>query len=192
MFKRQSPNFGECTDEYLMQLVCQGKRQAFEQLYERYNTKLLYFAGGFIADRSQCEDLVQELFLKIIEKPQLFDSNKKFSVWIFVLCANLCKQNLRNHKNRQRILNENIKPFAENSYKQQNQYDKQGLKNKINEVLLLLSEKERSLYLLRYEQEHSIAEIAEILELPEGSVKSGLFYLLKKFALHLKEYSYEH
>lgn len=48
--------------------------------------------------------------------------------------------------------------------------------------------KEKTIYTLRFEQELSIKEIADIMNIPEGTVKSGIYYLLKKFTPHLKDF----
>ena len=58
-------------------------------------------------------------------------------------------------------------------------------------MLTQLNEKEQRIFKLRFEQDLPIKEIAEILSIPEGSVKSGIYYLLKKMSHKLKEFRYE-
>src|SRR4051812_47301468 len=103
----------ELPDEQLMQLICKGGRGAFETLYDRYFNKLVWFAQGFTDDVQQAEDLVQDVFIKVIERPEKFDATKKFSTWIYVVTSNLCKQNIRNRKNRLRIIEQNAAPLTE-------------------------------------------------------------------------------
>ena len=59
-------------DEQLMQMLCGGNRKAFELLYDRYFDKLVWFAFGFVNDRQKAEDVVQEVFLKVIVCKLLF------------------------------------------------------------------------------------------------------------------------
>ncbi len=188
MFLSKKIDFSTLSDERLMEFVSKGERSAFEILYDRYFKKLVWFAKGFVEDLHIAEDLVQDVFVKIIEKPELFNTDKKFSTWVYVVTANLCKQTLRNQKNRLRILEENKN--TEISEPSINSLDSKALKERIHQVYKTLSDKERNLYTLRFEQELSIAETAEIMDIPEGSVKSGIYYLLKKFANHLKEYNH--
>jgi RNA polymerase sigma-70 factor, ECF subfamily len=178
------------SDEALMQAMSKGNRKAFEVLYDRYYLKLLHFAKRLLyEDESLAEDLVQDVFLKIIQQPESYKAPALFSTWIYTLVKNKCFNHLRNEQNRRRLL-EAIPPFIQGEWPHATEDQKQ-LKQEIQRVFHSLSDKEKSLYLLRFEEELSVKKIAEITELPEGSVKSGIFYLLKKFALQLKAYSYE-
>lgn len=178
-------------DEQLMQMLCGGNRKAFELLYDRYFDKLVWFAFGFVNDRQKAEDVVQEVFLKVIEKPEQFDSTKKFSTWVYTVTGNVCRQVLRNEQNRLRILKDNVTPGLEKNTVMNHANDQNYLREKVKNTFETLNEKEKNIYLLRFEQELSIKEIAEIIQIPEGSVKSGIYYLLKKFANNLKEFSHE-
>lgn len=191
MFGTKPIHFSSLHDEELMEWMSKGESKAFETLYGRYFNKLVWFARSFVDDIPHSEDLVQEVFLKLIERPELFDRNKKFSTWIYVVTSNRCKQALRDEKNRLRILEENVLPFKSAFSESHANSDLILLKEKIQMLHNKLSDKERAIYTLRFEQELSIKDIALILELPEGSIKSGIYYLLKKFANHLKEFNHE-
>lgn len=189
MFKRKAREFKSVNDEELMVLSSTGNRLAFDELYERYFSKLVWFANGILDDREAAKDIVQEVFIIIIEKPGKFDVTRKFSTWVYVVTSNLSKQHLRNKKNRERILNEN-KP-QHTSVTTDQSIELKQFNQQIQQINKELSDKEKAIYELRFIQELGIREIAEILAIPEGSVKSGLFYLLKKYAHHLKEFKHE-
>lgn len=191
MFGIKRISYSELTDEELMHRTSKGEKRAFELLYDRYFNKLVWFARGFVSDVQHAEDLVQEVFIKLIERPELFDNEKRFSTWIYVITSNRCKQVLRNEKNRLRILEENVFPFKAQFSEAQLNSDLEVLRERIEVLLEELSDKERAIYTLRIEQELSIKDIALILELPEGSIKSGIYYLLKKLAIHLKDFNHE-
>lgn len=191
MFGINRISYSELTDEQLMHRISQGEKKAFEVLYDRYFNKLVWFAGGFVSNVQRAEDLVQEVFIKLIERPELFNNEKRFSTWIYVITSNRCKQVLRDEKNRLRILEENVLPFKAQFSESELNSDLAVLKERIQILLEQLSEKERAIYTLRIEQELSIKDIALILELPEGSIKSGIYYLLKKLAIHLKDFNHE-
>lgn len=143
-------------------------------------------------NEQKAEDFVQDVFIKLIERPGQFDRTKRFSTWVYVITANRCRQGLRDEKNRLRILEENVFPFKETSTQPAYASDLNFLKERIRGVYSGFSEKEKNIYTLRFEEDMSIREIAEILEIPEGSVKSGIYYLLKKFAHHLKDFNHEY
>jgi RNA polymerase sigma-70 factor (ECF subfamily) len=168
-----------------MQLLKDGNSQAFEVLYERYFDKLTWFAQQFTFELHAAEDIVQEVFMKLIERPQLFDTQKTFSTWIFTLVANRGRNYIRDHKNRQELLHKNsheaithIQPI----------FDYQKLTAELAKALQAMPEKDRSIFHLRFEQELPIKEIASITQIPEGTVKSSIFYLLKKLSQKLKDF----
>ncbi len=179
------------SDEELMQMICKGNRAAFESLYHRYFNKLVYFSKRILFDdQAVAEDLVQEVFIKIIDKPELFDKQRVFSTWVYTMTRNLCFNHTRNELNRKKLLDVNLQ-VKEHTHTQPKN-DLHLLKHKINDVYKGLSEKEKLIFVLRFEHDLSIKEIAQIGDMPEGSVKSGIYYLLKKVAVQLKDFRYEY
>ena len=73
-----------------------GEERAFQELVERYQTRLLNFIYRTIGDRERGEDLVQEVFIRVYRHMARFDRSKKFSTWIYTIASNLAKNELRN------------------------------------------------------------------------------------------------
>src|SRR4026209_2606666 len=73
-----------------------GEERAFQELVERYQTRLLNFIYRTIGDREKSEDLVQEVFIRVYRHLHRFDSTKKFSTWAYTIASNLAKNELRN------------------------------------------------------------------------------------------------
>ena len=177
------------SDEELMQALSKGNRKAFELLYDRYFARLVNFCKRILYDNEPlAEDIVQEVFVKIIHQPNLFDTSKVFSTWVYTMAKNQCLNQLRNEQNRKQLLQKNYS--LSDSMLSHNNADAEILKKKIAEVFATLNDKEKAIYVLRFEQELSIKEIAEIVDIPEGSVKSGIFYMLKKMKVQLKDYTH--
>lgn len=178
MFKKKYKNH---TDEDLMQFIKNGKEAAFDELYARYANKLYgYFYKMLWQDDEKANDFTQEVFLKIIEKPHLFDVSKRFSTWIFTMANNLCKNEYRKNTNQQKAYN----GF---SYLQEDlvEYDFKKMDNtlfinKINEAIETLEASQKACFLLRYKEELSINEISKIVNCPEGTVKSRIYHATKK------------
>jgi RNA polymerase sigma-70 factor (ECF subfamily) len=187
---RKKPHF--TTDEERMDAIRRGDRLAFEQLYDLYFDKLVWFARGFLTDVQQAEDVVQEVFMRIIEEPERFENGRRFSTWIYTLTGNACRNQLRNARNRSRIIEENPDIFEAKHVEMPVPDSDTDFRNQqIREAFESLSDKEKNLFILRFEEEYSIPEIAGLVQIPEGSVKSGLFYLLKKLSTRLKKYVHE-
>ncbi len=183
--KNKKSSIKHLNDESLMKALSYGNSEALEVLYDRYFDKLTWFAQQFTSNLQIAEDLVQEVFMKIIESPNSYDSNKTFSTWIYTLVANKSKNYLRDTKNRQMLLESQNIP---NSTQMHSNIDYQKLENELQKAILEMKDKDKTIYHLRFEQELPIKEIALITQIPEGTVKSSIFYLLKKLSQKLKDF----
>ncbi len=173
------------TDEELMQLITlRGNEKAFEALYDRYHQKLQWFSRRITGNKEQAEDIVQDTFIKLIDKPQAFNPAQKFSTWIYTVVNNASLSAIKNESNRARLIDEHY--VQTDSTLMKHQYDASLIRQTINTIYGELNEKEKMVFVLRFEQDLSIKEISGIAQLPEGSVKSCLFYLLKKIDKQLK------
>ncbi|MCG9879545.1 MAG: sigma-70 family RNA polymerase sigma factor [Bacteroidia bacterium] len=179
-------NIDFASDEQLMGELNNGNKFAFEQLYDRYFNKLVFFANGHIKDQIKSEDIVQEVFVKIIENPQLFNTNYTFSTWIYTMVLNRCKNTYRDQMNRQQLLqNQRASSITEMHSKR----DYELLNQEISNCLIHMSEKDKRIYELRFQEEMSLTEISKLTELPVGTVKSSLHYIIKKLAQKLKPFT---
>ena len=170
------------TDETLYEQLLQGNKLAFRTLYERYFDKLCRFAQQF--NIAETEDIVQEVFIKVIEQPQHFNTQKRFSTWVYTAVANKCKNALRDQENRARIMANNTATYNTELHAN---YDVKYYKKELGIIFKQLTDKEKHLFVLKFEHKEDTKAIAHILGIPEGSVKSGLFYLLKKISTHLNQ-----
>ena len=173
------------SDEVLMQrLIELHDRLAFEQLYDRYAGKLIHYCKRMVLSKESAEDIVHEAFVRLIENPGAFDPKQRFSTWMYTIAHHLCLNTIRNQQNRERLTN--LYYRTEEEQYMQTGIDAQKIKTSINTLFKQLSEKEQTIFVLRFEHELPVKEIAQITNIPEGSVKSCLFYLLQKFSTHLK------
>ncbi len=187
-------NYKKQKDEKLMQRLQNGDVRAFDELYERYSKRLLHFFYRMLGkDQEKSQDFLQDLFLKVIEKPQLFNTDKRFSTWLFTIAHNMCKNEYRRLKVRvngqQYIGNFNVTAADVVLPNIERQLDNSQFKGLVLEQLESMSEAKRSTFLLRYQEHFSIKEIGEILECSEGTVKSRLFYTTKMLAERLQAYN---
>src|SRR5918998_310444 len=85
-----------------------GEERAFQELVDRYQTRLLNFVYRTIGDREKAEDLVQEVFIRVYRHLHRFDASKKFSTWIYTIASNLAKNELRNRSRNPLVLFQTI------------------------------------------------------------------------------------
>ena len=174
-------------DEDLMRLVQGGSERALTELYRRYSQRLLrYFFRMLWREEEKAQDFLHDLFLRIIERPAMFDVDRRFSTWIYSVAFNMCKNEYR----KQAIAKAHHGQVKVNGSHETEQPDLDHREfQKRLERVLEAEEDDKNLFVLRYELELSLAEIAAILNCPEGTVKSKLFYLKKRLSQRLQVYN---
>jgi len=163
-----------------MILIQDGDHRAFENLYERYAHRLNgFFYKMLWSDREMAEDKVHDLFTRIIDRPELYKLDYDVKPWLFRIASNMCKNayRKRSFENGYREQLEEEKIFISPIERKIDENIQSGM---LNEALDKLDEDRRTMFLLRYQQDLSLKEIAAIFDLPEGTIKSRIFYI-KKF-----------
>ena len=171
-----------------MILLSKGEKRAFDELYKRYSKKITYYFFKMLyQDKEKAEDFTHDLFLKLIEKPECFDVTKKFSNWIYFVASNMCKNEYRRNASKDR----NVKDLDLNKVLNNETCISISLENKdflknLNYELMKMDEEFALTFILKYQENLSIKEISEILNCPEGTVKSRLFNIILKLSERLK------
>lgn len=186
------PKYQEMTDESLMIAISKGDQRAFDQIYARYSGPLLgYFIRLLWKDREKAEDFVHDIFAKIIKKPELFDPTRSFKTWIYSVANNMCKNEYKKQevrKNTSNGLDESYGVKDHNANVFSEVFDNQ-FKGEFEKSLEDLDVKHSEVFKLRHIEGLSIKEIAEILEISDGTVKSRLFYATKYLASSLEAFN---
>ena len=173
------------TDEQLMLLVQQGHTEAMTLLYRRYARALLrYFFRMLWKKESLAQDFLHDLFLKVIERADQFKEGHRFSTWLYSSAYNMCKNEYRKQAFRRAVHeSEMAEPISDNLHDDLVQKE---FRQALDDALNAFDEDDKNLFVLRHELEMPIDEIATLLGVPGGTVKSRLFYLKKKLAVQLQ------
>ncbi len=186
------PQYRSLSDEALMIAIRKGDQRAFNEIYERYSGPLLgYFIRMLWKDREKAEDFVHDIFAKIIKKPELFDPERKFKTWIYSVANNMCKNEYKKQEVRKNTTN-GLDEFYAVSDENSNVFGEVQdvfFRAEFEESMNSLDEKHSEVFKLRHMDGLSIKEIAEVLEISDGTVKSRLFYATKYLAESLKEFN---
>lgn len=181
------------SDERLFASVKRGDATAFDELYQRYSYRLLHYLVRMLGgNEARAQDLLQDVFLKVIEKRALFTEARSFSSWIFTIACNRCKNEYRSRDIRSEVeYNETGSKATRSEFESDifDQLEWRHFYNELHNVLKLFDDDQRSAFLLRFQDNMSISEIALIQNCPEGTVKSRLHYALKKIARYLKAFN---
>jgi len=170
-------------DELLVLRCQEGDAAAFEPLVQRWQERLWRHAWRLTGDADAAWDAVQEGWIAISRGlPRLHDP-AAFPAWAYQIVSHKCRDWLR-RRNRQRRSDE--------VYGQQ--IDQQGATARarddyadLQEALAQLSGTDRAILSLRYEDQFSTAEIAAILDIPEGTVKSRLYHARQRLRKFLED-----
>jgi RNA polymerase sigma-70 factor (ECF subfamily) len=185
------PTYHKATDEELMSMLIKSDQRAFDEIYQRYAGPLLhYFMRMLWRDREKAEDLVHDLFAKIIRKPDYFDPEKSFKTWVYSVACNMCKNEYKKKEVRKGFSNglDLHYALADKSTNVLSDVEDAFFKEALNDQLNNLDDKHREAFTLRHVEGLSVKEIAEVLGINEGTVKSRVFYAIKSLAANLKEF----
>ncbi len=166
----------------LVSEVLSGNRKAFVQLIKQYEGLVLHIVTPLIGINEDREDICQDVFIKVYEKLRTFQFNSKLSTWIGNIAYNTSINYLQKKKN---ILLGNI-TSPENELSQleienieMDNPEKISIRHEdieqLNKSINMLMELQKTILLLFYQDEMSLAEIGKVLEMPLNTVKSHLY-----------------
>lgn len=175
-------NLNELTDEELiLEFQKNDTERAFEILVQRYKNPLTNFVFRYLGDYESCVDVVQETMIKVYRYKDTYQSIAKFSTWIYTIAGNLAKTELQRRKRRTILSinafgkdNDETYEIPDEDYRPDNLTDS-GIKDEIiQKAFLKVSDAYRQAVILRDIQELSYEEIAEIMGITVGTVKSRI------------------
>jgi len=158
-------------DELLVIKCQQGDKEAFDELVERWQKRLWHYAFHVTGSESAAWDIVQETWYGIIKGIRKLDNATVFPRWAFRIANNKCADWLRRKRRQEHLNNELTKQIQKEPYEKQNGDEKTA---SLRSAIEKLSPDRRALLALRYHEGFDIAQIAEIIGVPEGTVKSRL------------------
>lgn len=183
---------GKITDEELVARVKQGDIASFEVLVERYEKPLFYYARQVLMDSDCAEDAVQEAFLLAYKNIQGFDVKRKFSSWIYRIVHNESINLLRARK-KVTVLDEAVEVAWEGDLAQsvRKKLDSPESVRILRKAFEKIPSKYREVVYLRFYQEKSYEEIAEIMHLPVNTVGTYLSRAKQSLRWEMKDVNLE-
>lgn len=139
------------------------------QLYRRYRAKALAIARRILGDADEAEDVVQEVFIRLCAGTGRFDGKASYSTWLYRVMVNSSINTLRARRRRERLSQVAAPPLTP-----EEQVSGRELRRHFESALEEVSERHRQVLWLREVRGLSYPEIAGLLRIPEGTVKSAL------------------
>jgi RNA polymerase sigma-70 factor, ECF subfamily len=188
---------GPAADEVLMLRYKEGDLEAFEILLERYQQPLFTFVFRFCNDYHQAEDLVQEVFLRLIKSAKTYEPKAKFSTYIYTFAHNICVDNFRRSKKRKTTsLSQPIDVEQELTFEDtvkdehanpEKEYRQRTLEKALQEAVSELPEEQREVFLLREQMNLPFEEIARVVGCLPSTAKSRMRYALQSIRQKLEK-----
>jgi RNA polymerase sigma-70 factor (ECF subfamily) len=177
-------------DNELMKRVAGADQAAFTELYNRWAGKIRYFFLRLYGyDYDTADDRTQDTFLKVLEHAKKFDADQNFSPWLYAIACNLYKNDMRRRKLDQHFREAAIAETSVVMPAADRKMEIQSSVKLVHQYLEKLDPEVKTIFLLRHAGELTIPEIARATGCPEGTVKSRLFYAMKKMSENLQPHT---
>lgn len=189
----------ETNDLELVDRVQSGDQEAFQQLVEKYQRKVYSICYGMLKDSEESLDVSQEVFIKVYRYLEKFNRESSFYTWLYRITVNMCIDHIRKNSRVHKVEyddrlehegagdDEHILPSRLGIHPDR-VYGRKELRQKMLEALETLSEKHRTILILREVEGLSYEEMADVLNISKGTVMSRLFHARRYFQEALKDY----
>jgi len=168
----------------LLDKCLSGDGVAFKQLVNLHRVQLFGYLWRFSKSRFEAEEMFQETLIKVWKGLKKYNHQQKFSSWLFTIAHNVAMDSIRKKK-----ISNNFIEFNENSeFNNNNPHEELITKERmeiINNSIENLSEKQKSVFLLRQHGDLTFKEIAEATNQPLNTVISHMHYAVKKIKKQL-------
>jgi RNA polymerase sigma-70 factor (ECF subfamily) len=174
------------SDNELMLKIIKGDIDQVGVLYERYNRMLFGYFFKLTRNQELCEDLVNDVFLKILHSRNKYRGDGIFKVWMFRIARSIFIDNY--NRNKRQMVKESIYKNSVNDEAEEDSHlllERKENKELVHEALLKLSRKEREVIILSKLDELKYKEVAEILGCSEEAAKVRTFRALKNLKITL-------
>ncbi|RIK65489.1 MAG: RNA polymerase subunit sigma-70 [Planctomycetota bacterium] len=191
---RRGDRGSAASDESLLADFLSGDHGSFEILVERHSEDLFRFVSRFIRNSAAAEDVVQETFVQVFQSAAGFDASRRFRPWLFTIAANKARDFLRSRlRKRELPLSQGaggdasdavsyLDFLSDDEAAPDSALEAEETRRRVGEVVARMPDNLREVLMLGYFQRFAYKEIADILSIPLGTVKSRLHAAVSHFA----------
>ena len=178
---KEGKEINKLTDEELIFSFQEGNNEAYTEIVNRYKDRLTNFVYRYVGSYDECDDIVQDTFVKVYVSKHLYKEIAKFSTWIYTIAINLAKTRLSRQQKYKTfsisdVYDDENKDFdiPDEAFTPDVDANSKFLSKHIQKALDSISENYRELVVLRDVEDFSYEEIVEMTGLPMGTVKSRI------------------
>lgn len=173
------------SDEVLISRIASGDRLAMQVLFARHHVKVYRFVLRLVSNPTTAEDLISEVFLDVWRQASRFEARSQVSTWLLAIARFKALSALRKRPEEE-LDDEKAAAIEDTADDPEVTAQKKDKSEVLRKCLAELSPDHREIIDLVYYHEKSVEEVAEIVGIPEATVKTRMFYARKKLAELLK------
>jgi len=175
--------YNELTDKELVKIARKGNAEAFSELVRRHQHRVYNLSLRYMRDANRAEDMAQEAFLKGFRLLKGFRGECSFSTWMYKVTGSVCLTEIEKRKKRGEV---ELKPAHESSYISTKAQDNDEAEL-VRRCVTRLPEKYAAIVTLYYLDEMPYDEIAKIMEIPIGTLKTWMFHARKELRVIVQQ-----
>jgi len=184
----------EPTDAELLAHYAAGEEQAFRELVSRYKNGLYVFLRRFLTQQHLVEDVFQETFLQLFTSRASFDTSRPLKPWLFTIAANKAKDALRKQQRtaatpigtiaepQEMSFDDVLNTLTSDTTRPYEELERDETAARVRQIIADMPENLRQILILAYFNKFSYKQMAQILSIPIGTVKSRLHTAVGRFA----------
>lgn len=195
---RRGDRVSAASDESLLADFLSGDQGAFERLVDRHSEDLFRFVGRFIRNGAASEDVVQETFIQVYQSAAGFDLSRRFRPWLFTIAANKARDHLRSRMRKKELPltqggggdSESVSYLdflSDDEAAPESALEAEETRQRVGGIVSRMPDNLREVLVLGYFHRFAYKEIADMLSIPLGTVKSRLHAAVSYFAQEYKK-----
>jgi RNA polymerase sigma-70 factor (ECF subfamily) len=173
------------SDEVLIGRIAKGDRLAMQVLFARHHVRVYRFVLRLVGNPTTAEDLISEVFLDVWRQADRFEGRSAVSTWMLAIARFKALSALRKRPDEE-LDEETAATIEDTADTPEVALEKKDKSTVLRQCLEKLSPEHKEIIDLVYYHEKSVEEVAEIVGIPENTVKTRMFYARKKLAELLK------
>jgi RNA polymerase sigma-70 factor, ECF subfamily len=173
------------SDEALIGRIATGDKVAMQVLFARHHVRVYRFVLRLVRDQTQAEDLISEVFLDVWRQAGKFEARSAVSTWLLAIARYKALSALRRRPDEE-LDEETAAAIEDPGDDPETALEKKDKGEILRKCLTALSPEHREIIDLVYYHEKSVEEVAEIVGIPENTVKTRMFYARKRLSELLK------
>ena len=161
-------------NELIKMIVKSNDTHLFAVLYDRYVSMVYNKCYGFASSKEEAQDLTHDIFIKLFVKLRTFNGNAKFSTWLYTFTYNFCVNYVtrNNYKKNEKNFEGEISDSNELDSNEESIFEMKS--EKLKKALEIIEPNDKMILLLKYQDDFSIKEIMNAIDISESAVKMRL------------------